>query len=614
MPPGRAERQAWEEIQRKTMSALPHFFRGRAAHTVSDVIVDALLDWGVDTIFGLPGDGINGVFEALRKVQDKIRFVQVRHEEAAAFMACAHAKYTGKLGVCIATSGPGAIHLLNGLYDAKMDNQPVLAITGQTYSDLKGSHYQQEVDLLQLFSNVASEYNEQIGNAGQAEMVTDIACRTAIGRRTVTHISIPVDVQDFPAKAKPSKMKPNLQHTSATRTHFTVVPMEGDLREAAGILNAGKKVAMLVGQGALSAREEVIAVAERLGAPVVKALLGKGVIPDDHPLNAGGLGLIGTEAAEDAMDECDTLFMVGTSFPYMAWLPEGRAVRCVQIDIRPERIGLRYPVESGLVGDAKQTLRLLFPMLKKHDRGFLKKTQRRMKEWNDKMRVRGSDMAKPMRPEFVAQTLSELAPRDAIVSCDCGTVTTWLARHFIIRDRQKFSVAGNLATMAPGLPYGIAAAVAYPNRRSIAFVGDGAFTMLMGEFATAVKYNLKLTVVLIKNNTLGQIKWEQMVFLGNPEYQCELHPINFAAYARACGGHGVTIEEPAQLRSTLQQALHSDKPTLVECVVNQFEPPMPAKATLKQGLHLAEALARGEPNRGKIALTIFRDKIKDLEA
>lgn len=594
------------------MSALPVFFRGRSAHTISDVIVDTLLDWGVDTIFGLPGDGINGMFEALRQRAEHIRFIQVRHEEAAAFMAAAHFKYTSRLGVCIATSGPGAIHLLNGLYDAKLDDAAVLAITGQTYSDLKGSHYQQEVNLLQLFSDVAG-YNEGIWNAGQAEMVTDLACRHALSKSTVAHISIPVDVQDLPPKEKPSLMKPVMTHTSAARSRYVTVPAEDDLRRAADLLNRGKRVAILAGKGAIGARQELIAVAERLSAPVIKALLGKEVIPDDHPLNAGGLGLIGTAPAEDAMEECDTLFLVGTSFPYMAWLPEKRDVTGVQLDLRPERIGLRFPVQAGLVGDAAATLRALLPQLKRHRDGLLKKTQRRMKDWNALMRQRGADPKRPMRPEVVARALSELAPRDAVISCDCGTVTAWLARQFNIRGEQKWGLAGNLATMAPGLPYAIAAAVAFPRRKSIAFVGDGAFTMLMGEFVTAVKYQLPITVVLIKNNTLGQIKWEQMVFLGNPEYQCELQPIQFATYARACGGLGFTVEDPAQVRAVLRQALEANKPALVECVTDPFEPPMPAKATAKQGLGLAEALARGEPHRGRIALTLFRDKITELK-
>ncbi|HZT74500.1 MAG TPA: thiamine pyrophosphate-dependent enzyme [Terriglobales bacterium] len=597
------------------MAALPAFFRGRPARTISDVIVDTLLDWGVDTIFGLPGDGINGVFEALRKRQNEIRFIQTRHEEAAAFMATAHAKYTGRLGVCIATSGPGAIHLLNGLYDAKLDQAPVLAITGQTYSDLKGSSYQQEVNLLQLFSDVAG-YNEGIWNAGQAEMVTDLACRHAVSRSNVSHISIPVDVQDFPPTEKPSHMKPARTHTSAARAHWVSVPCEADLRRAAEALDRGKRPVILAGAGALHARQELIELGERLGAPIVKALLGKAAIPDDHPLNAGGLGLIGTAAAEEAMEECDTLLMIGTSFPYMNWLPEKKKdVVGIQIELRPERLGMRYPIDVALAGDSAATLRLLLPMIKRHsDRGFLKKTQKRMREWNELMRVRGTDARRPMRPEVVARTLSELAPRDAVVACDCGTVTTWLARQFMIRGEQKWGMCGTLATMAPGLPYGISAAVAFPKRRAIAFVGDGAFTMLMGEFATAVKYELPLTVVLIKNNTLGQIKWEQMVFLGNPEYQCELHPIDFAAYARACGGAGYTVEDPGQIRAVLQQALRSPKPALVECITDPYEPPMPARATPRQMLHLAESLARGEPNRGRIALTIFRDKVKDLEA
>ncbi len=595
------------------MSAIPSFFRGRPARTVSDVIADTLLDWGVDTIFGFPGDGINGFFEALRERREQIKFVQVRHEEAAAFMACAYAKYTRKLGVCVATSGPGAIHLLNGLYDAKMDGAPVLAITGQTYSDLQGSRYQQEVNLLQLFSDVASVYNQQIIAARQAEMATDEACRAALAHRAVTHLSIPIDMQVEAPDQKPSKMKvPG--HTAATRAHAIAVPSYADLDRAVKLLDKGKRIVMLVGQGALHARSQVLALADKLQAPVVKALLGKAVIPDDHPLNAGGIGLLGTAPAQLALEECDTLLMVGTSFPYMDYLPKHDQAVGIQIDLHADRIGLRFPVQAGLVGDAAATCHLLTERVKKHDSSFLKKTQKRMKDWNRLMVERGTRMDKPMKPQVVAHHLSELAPRDAIISCDSGTITTWAARHFTIRDRQMFSLAGNLATMACGLPYANAAAFAYPKRRSIAFVGDGGFTMLMGEFATAVKYNLPLTVVVIKNNTLGQIKWEQMVFLGNPEYGVELHPIDFAAYARACGGIGLTCDDPGRIREVLQQALHSSKPALVEAIVDPYEPPMPAKIKAEQGVNLAKSLAKGEPHRGRIGLTIFRDKIEDLKA
>ncbi len=577
----------------------------------ADVMVETMLDWGIDTVFGLPGDGINGIMEALRTRQDRVRFIQVRHEEAAAFMACAHAKYTGRLGCCLATSGPGGIHLLNGLYDAKLDGAPVLALTGQTYSDLEGSHYQQEIDMKLLYQDVAG-YNQEVINPNQVEMLVDEACRHALNHRAVSHITFPVDYQEAETNGRLSMHK---------RKHFTSdvwspplsVPREEDLRHAAEILNAAERPVMLVGQGALGATDEVLAVAETLGSPIVKALLGKAVVPDDHPLTTGGIGLLGTTPSSDAMDECDALLIVGSSFPYMEFLPKREQAKGVQIDVRPDRIGLRFPVEVGLVGNAKPTLAALAPLLRRNEkRDFLKRAQKGMEQWWELMDERASRTSVPIKPQRVAAELSELAEDDAIVSTDSGTITSWIARYFRIRRGQQFSCSGTLATMAPGLPDAIAAKLAYPDRQSFAFVGDGGFTMLMGEFLTAVKYELPIVVVIIKNNTLGQIKWEQIVFLGNPEYGVELHNPNFAAYAQACGGLGITVEDPKEIRPALERAIRSGKPAIVEVVVDPNEPPMPPKVTAKQALHFAEALARGEPNGGRIALTIFRDKLNEL--
>jgi pyruvate dehydrogenase (quinone) len=584
--------------------------------TTSDVLVDRLLDWGVSVVFGLPGDGINGIMEALRARQDRIRYVQVRHEEAAAFMACGYAKFTGRLGVCLATSGPGAIHLLNGLYDAKLDGAPVLALTGQTYHDLIGTHYQQEVDLLSLFKDVAV-YNQQIMSAGHAESLVDAACRAALAAKGVAHLTCPVDLQEQElAQDEPSKKKVE-GHTSSVWRPPVAVPCRADLEAAARVLNTGKKIVILAGQGALGAGEELERAAEVLHAPIVKALLGKAVVPDDSPYTTGGIGLLGTLPSELAMEECDTLLMVGTSFPYMEFYPKHEQARAVQIDRDPARIGLRFPVSVGLAGDAKATLQVLVPLLEKRkDGAFLKKSRERMKEWRELMRDRASRKDTPMKPQLVAHHLSELLDDDAIVATDSGTVTTWVARHVDIRRGQQFSCSGNLATMACGLPYAIAAQVAYPDRQCVAFVGDGAFTMLMGEFATAAKYELPITVVVVKNNTFGMIKWEQMVFLGNPEYGCELHPIDFVRVAEACGGLGYRCEKPKEARSTLEEALRTARkrrvPTLVEAVVDPFEPPHPASVKLEQALNMAKALARGEPNRGRIALTLFRDKVHDL--
>jgi pyruvate dehydrogenase (quinone) len=581
------------------------------SNTAADILVETIIEWGVDTVFGLPGDGINGLMEALRTRQDRVRFIQVRHEEAAAFMACAYGKYTGRLGCCLATSGPGGIHLLNGLYDAKLDQSPVLAITGQTYSDLKGSKFQQEVNMLRLFDDVAV-YNEEVINPNGVQMLANAACRHALNNRGVAHITFPVDYQEVEPNGDGTQHKVE-GSTNANWSRPVVVPPESDLKLAAEILNESTRPVMLVGQGALGARNEVIEIAERLGSPIVKALLGKAVVPDDSPLTTGGLGLLGTTPSQEAMEDADTLFIVGSSFPYMEYLPKPDQARGVQIDDKPNRIGLRFPVEVGLVGDARPTLKALLPFIeRKKDRSFLKKAQEGMSEWRELMEIQGTRDEVPIKPQRVARELSKLVSDDAIVSTDSGTITAWIAREFAIRGDQKFSCSGTLATMAPALPYAIAAQIAYPGRQSIAFVGDGGFTMLMGEFATAVKYDLPILVVIIKNNTLGQIKWEQIVFLGNPEYGCELQQIDFAKFAEACGGLGFTIEKPEEIGPVFERALSSGRPCVVEVVVDPFEPPMPPKVSVEQAMHFAEALIKGQPNGGKIALTLFRDKINEL--
>jgi len=581
------------------------------AQTAADVLVEGLINWGVDVVFGIPGDGINGIMEALRKKQERVRFVQVRHEEAAAFMACAYAKYTGRLGCCLATSGPGGIHLLNGLYDAKLDQAPVLAITGQTYSDLKGSNFQQEINMTLLFQDVAV-YNQEVINPDQVEMLVNEACRHTLNNRGVAHITFPVDYQEKEPSGKGSMHKVEGSTTSRWSPHVTVPP-EDELKLAALILNEAKKPVILVGQGALGAADEVIEIAEKLGSPVVKALLGKAVVPDDHPLTTGGLGLLGTTPSQEAMEQADALLIIGSSFPYMEYLPKPDQAKGVQIDDKPDRIGLRFPVEVGLVGDAKPTVAALSRFIaRKEDRSFLEQAQAGMKDWWELMRTRPMRDDVPIKPQRVAWELSELAEDDAIISTDSGTITTWIARQFKIRKRQKFSCSGTLATMAPGLPYSIAAKIAYPDRQSVAFVGDGGFTMLMGEFLTAVKYNLPILVVIIKNNTLGQIKWEQIVFLGNPEYGCELHNPNFAKYAEACGGIGFTVERPEEIRPALERALQSGRPAVVEVVVDPFEPPMPPKVSAEQALGFAKALMKGQPEGQKIALTLFRNKLNEL--
>jgi pyruvate dehydrogenase (quinone) len=575
----------------------------------ADIIAEALIDWNVHVVFGLPGDGINGFVEALRQRQDKIKFVLVRHEESAAFMATAYAKYTGRLGVCMATSGPGAIHLLNGLYDAKMDNTPVVAITGSTYSDLMHSDYQQDVNLIDLFSDV-TVYNAMINQPEQAEMAVDIACRTALSERGVSHLTIPIDIQERKLKGRYSRHKV-AGHTSDVYAN-AIVPDRSLLERAAEILNLGEKVVMLVGQGALNAQDEVIAVAEKVGAPVVKALLGKAVIPDDHPYCIGGLGLLGTEPATDAMVEADTLLMVGTSFPYIEYLPKPGQARGIQIDINSKKIGLRFPVEVGLVGDAKLTLSALLQLIQmKEENNFLKSKQKAMRDWFDLLRERSTRLDKPIKPQVIAATVSDMLQDDAIISVDCGTSTSWAAQHIMIRKRMKFSLSGTLATMACGLPYAIAAQVAFPERQCVAFVGDGGFSMLMAEFATAVQYDLPIKVIIIKNNTLGMIRWEQMAFLGNPEYVVEFSPIDFAVFAEACGGKGYSIREPREVQPLMSQAMAEKKPTIIEAYVDPFEPPMPPKVDMKLISNMAESLSRGQPYGSRIGLTLFRDKVHE---
>jgi pyruvate dehydrogenase (quinone) len=580
------------------------------AKTASDILVETLVDWGVDTVFGLPGDGINGIMEALRTRQELIRFVQVRHEEAAAFMACGYAKYTGKLGVCVATSGPGGLHLLNGLYDAKMDGQPVLAITGHHYHDLIDTFAQQDVDLDRVFQDVAV-YNTRVMGASHVENVTHLACRAALSRRGVSHLNFPTDLQEQEGGERTPRNRPH--HASDVWARRAALPAVDELRRAAEVLNGGKKIAILAGRGALHATDELEQIAELLGAPIIKALLGKAAVPDDSPYTTGGIGLLGTKPSQEALEECDTLLIVGSSFPYIEFLPKPGQARGVQIDLDPVRIGLRYPVEVGLIGDSRATLRELIPLLHRNEnRGFLNQAQEGMRDWWKLMEEQTSRMDKPMKPQVIAWELGKRLRDDAIISCDSGTVATWFARQIPVKRGQMCSLSGTLASMANGLPYTIAAQIAHPKRQCVGFVGDGGFSMLMAELATAVKYELPIKVVIAKNNTLGMIKWEQLVFLGNPEYGCELHPIDFAAFARACGANGYTVDDPASCGDVLDEALSQPGPTVIEAVIDPFEPPMPPKISAKQAAHFAEALAKGTPNRGKIALTVMEDKVKEM--
>jgi len=581
--------------------------------TASDVLLEKLIDWGVEFVFGLPGDGINGIMEALRTHQDKIRFIQVRHEEAAAFMACGYAKLTGKLGVCLATSGPGAIHLLNGLYDAKMDYQPVLAITGMQFHDIIGTHGQQDVETDKLFMDVAV-YNERIMGPTHVENVVELAIRTALSFHGVAHVTIPVDIQDKEVAWKQQASQRNVKHhISDVYAHSARLPNPADLHRAADILNQGKKVLILAGAGSLHATDELEQLAETLGAPIAKPLLGKAAVPDDSPYTTGSIGLLGTAPTYTAVDECDTLFMIGTSFPYIEFLPKPGQAKCVQIDTNPSHIALRYPVDVGLVGDSKKSLQELLPMLKhKQDRSFLKQAQDGMKEWWSYMEKLGTAPGKPMKPQVVAWELGKRLRSDAIVTCDSGTIATWWARQIPVRRGQKHTLSGNLATMAPGLPYALAAQIAYPERQVVAFVGDGGFSMLMADFVTAVKYKLPIKVVIIKNNYLGQIKWEQMVLLGNPEFGVRLEPIDFSLYARAVGATGYHLEDPKQCGDMLDQFLNTPGPALLEAVVDPLTAPLPGKIKGKQALRFTESLLRGEPDAIEIFATAMKDKVKEI--
>ena len=580
------------------------------AKTGGDILVETLIKWGVDTIFGIPGDGINGVFESLRERQDKVRFVQVRHEEVAAFAACAYAKFTGKLGVCLATSGPGGIHLLNGIYDAKLDNQPVLAITGAQHHDLIETYTQQDVALDKLFMD-ATAYSVRVMGPAHVEDVVEQACRTALAYRQPTHVMIPVDFQSQPAKDRSGRNVAD--HVSNVMARGGQLPNQEMLQRAADILNGAEKPFILAGRGAIGATGELLAVAERLQAPIGKPLLGKQSVPDESPYTTGGVGLLGTRPSQEALESCDTLLIVGSTFPYIEFYPDPGKAKAVQIELDPKRVGMRYPVDVGLVGDSKLVLSELFPLLKKNESSkFLETAQKGMREWRELMHERGTRRGMPMKPQVVTEELNKLLNDDAIVITDSGTITAWTARHVDMRGDMQFSCSGTLASMACGLPYAIGASTAFPGRQVVAVIGDGSAAMLMGDLVTLRKYDLNAKIIVIKNNALGQIKWEQMVFLGNPEFGCELEPIDFARVAEGCGIGAITIDDPARCGEQLREALATPGPCLIEAVVDPYEPPMPPKIEAKQAMHMAEALAKGTPHAMKTALTLASDTVREL--
>jgi pyruvate dehydrogenase (quinone)/pyruvate decarboxylase len=537
--------------------------------TTAGIIVQTLLAWDVDHVFGMVGDGINPIIEALRVHQHKIRFVGVRHEEAAAFMASGWAKATGRLGVCLATTGPGAVHLMNGLYDAHFDGAPVLAITGLTFHDLLGTRFQQSVNTLALMQDVAL-YNVAVTGPRHALVVTDIACRSALGSRGVAHLTISKDVQATRLADDRASMENHGVRTSTAWSQPAPVPSPADLRAAADLINAGQRVTILAGQGALGASVELEQVAARLNAPVAKALLGRTALPDDSPYSTGGIGHLGTVPSEEAMHRCDTVLIIGSTMPWIDSYPKPGAARGVQVDMKAERIGLRFPVEVGLVGDSRQTLRALLPLLRQKDDMFLRESQARVAQWNALVDRVAATERTPLRPQSVIRAISDALAPDAIVCLDCGANTHFAARFLSLGRQQQLVATGMLATMGPGLPFSIAAQLANPGRQVVAIVGDGGLAMLMAELSTAVRNGLPVKIVVLRNDMLAEVVFEQKE-LGNPPYGCELGGIDFAQVATACGAEGRRCSEPSSLRAMLAATLGSPHTALLEVHVDPAE-------------------------------------------
>ncbi len=570
--------------------------------TASDYLVQRLYDWGIRRIYGFPGDGINGVMGALNRAQDKIRFIQVRHEEMAAFMACAHAKFTEEVGVCMATSGPGAIHLLNGLYDAKMDHQPVVAIVGQQATTALGADYQQEVDLISLYKDVAGEYVHMATGAASIRQLVDRAIRIAKSERTVTCIILPNDVQEMDAKRAPSR-----QHGSTfTGIGYSaprIVPTREDLQKAADLLNAGNKIAILIGAGARHAAGEVMETAELLGAGVAKALLGKDVLPDDLPYVVGGIGLLGTKPSWDLMMDCDTLFMIGSGFPYSEFLPKEGQAHGVQIDISARMLGLRFPMDVNLHGDSKLTLQALLPLLeRKSSRAWQDRIAKGLEEWWEVMEARAMLEAEPINPQRLFWELSPRLPDNCILTCDSGSAANWYARDVKIRAGMKASLSGNLATMCPGVPYATAAKFAFPERDVIAMVGDGAMQMLGNDgLVTIAKYwkewsNPRLIVLVLQNHDLNQVTWEQRVMNGDPKFEAsqDLPALSYAEYAKLLGLNGVEIDSPEQIGPAWDMAFQSDRPFVLDAHCDPNVPPLPPHIRFEQAKGLMFSVLGGD--------------------
>ncbi|TPJ44331.1 pyruvate oxidase [Mesorhizobium sp. B2-5-13] len=577
----------------------------------AEILVDTLIAWDVDVVFGLPGDGINGVMEALRTRRDKIAFVQVRHEESAAFIACAYAKWTGKLGVCLATSGPGGTHLLTGLYDAKLDQAPVLAITGMQFHDLIETFTQQDVDLTRVFNDV-SVYNAHVSDAAHMENVASLACRTALARKGVAHLSIASDVQEQEGNPSKRSKRNRPAHTPQQMFAGHTMPPDAELDEAAAILNRASRVTILAGRGAIGAAAELEHAAHLLQAPVAKALLGKAVLPDDHPHTTGGIGILGTLASQEAMETCDAVLIVGSTFPYIEYYPKPGQARGVQIDCDAQRIGLRFPVEAGLVGDAAETLRALNQRLTQKPSGeFLQHAQKTMTRWRQMMRQSEDARTHPLKPQTIARAFGQRLADDTVLATDSGQNTELAARHVDLRRGQAFGVSGSLASMACGLTYAIAAGIAFPGRPVAAIVGDGGFAMQLGEFSTAVRYKIPLKILVIKNNMLNQIAWEQMMFLGNPQFGCELQPIDFAKAAEAMGASGFRIERADQIETILDEAFATEGPVVIEALVDAYEPLMPPRMPPDYAKNFRQALPQ-TPGHERIEENIAREPAKSM--
>jgi pyruvate dehydrogenase (quinone) len=588
---------------------------------VADYLLRRLREWGIHRVFGYPGDGINAILGALDRAGGDPDFIQVRHEEMAAFMACAHAKYSpGEVGVCLATSGPGAVHLLNGLYDAKLDHQPVLAIVGQQSRSALGGHYQQEIDLTTLFKDVASEFVEFASVPAQIRHLVDRAVRIALDQRTVTCIIVPNDLASLAAVESPPHEHGTI-HSGVGYSPPKIVPNDDDLQRAAEILNAGEKVAILVGQGAMHAGDEVTEVAELLGAGVAKALLGKAALPDDLPFVTGSIGLLGTKPSWNLMMDCDTLLMIGSSFPYSEFLPEEGKAKAVQIDIDGRMIGIRYPMDVNLVGDSKETLKALLPHLKRNDdRSWRGKIESEVADWWNLVEERAMQDAQPLNPQRVFHELSPRLPDNCILSSDSGSSANWFARDLKIRKGMMASLSGTLATMGPGVPYAIAAKFAHPDRVAIALVGDGAFQMNgMLEMITIAKYwhrwsDPRLIVLVLHNDDLNQVTWEQRVLEGDPKYEASqiLPDVPYARYAELLGLKGIRVDDPDHVGAAWDEALAADRPCVLEAITDPEVPPLPPHITLQQAKGFMSAIAHGDPDRGRVITESLKQKIEEF--